>query len=135
MSGATPNPDEPRPRHPRLVPQLLVFLAFLSLWTWKLLEPIPVPPEVTGGLSREVKFALAKTLHVCGYAFLTLLAATLPVAHRWHIFLVVLLLVHGIASEIGQSFIPNRTCKTTDVLLDWFGIVLGVVAVQWWRRR
>lgn len=135
MSGANPHPAGPQRRHPWLVPHLLVLLVFLSLWTWKLLEPVPVPSQVTGGLSTEVKFALAKILHVGGYAFLAILAATLPAPRHWRTFLVILLLIHGAATEIGQSFIPNRTGKLADVALDWIGVGLAVLLVRWWRRR
>jgi VanZ family protein len=131
MSGAKPDSR----RHPRLLPQLAVFLVFLSLWTWKLLEPVPVPPRVVGGLSAEIKFALAKTLHVGGYTFLTILAATLPLRRPWHVLFVLFLLLHGAASEIAQTYVPNRTGKVSDVVLDWLGVGLGAAAVQWWRRR
>jgi VanZ family protein len=111
--------------------QLAAFLAFLSLWTWKLLEPHPVPDEVTAGLGAGVKFGLAKSLHFCSYAFLTVLGGT--ISRRWRWWVVGLLMLHGIGTEIGQTFVPNRTGTVTDVLIDWAGIGCGVV-VAWWRR-
>jgi VanZ family protein len=109
----------------------LLFLAFLALWTWKLLEPQPVPEELRKGLA-GYDFVAAKMLHACGYAFLTILAATLPVGRR---FLVGVLLLHGVGTEIGQTFVPNRTGRVFDVVIDWCGIALGLLIVSRMRRR
>jgi VanZ family protein len=40
-----------------------------------------------------------------------------------------LLLLHGIGSEIGQTYVPGRTGSIRDVLLDWLGIGFGVLAL------
>ena len=116
---------------PRL--QLAAFLVFLALWTWKLLEPHPVPEAVTSGLAAWEKFALAKSLHVCAYAFLTVLGGT--ISPRWTWRAVGLLMLHGVGTEIGQTFVPHRTGTVTDVLIDWAGIGAGVVVTRVWRDR
>lgn len=137
MSDAPPSGrSEPRGSAPRLLFHALTFLVFLSLWTWKLLEPYPVPEEISEGLAKAgLSFAAAKTLHASGYAFLTVLAGAMPVPRRWRWFLVGLLVLHGVASEIGQTFVPNRTGTVRDVLIDWLGITLGVLALRWWNGR
>ena len=109
----------------RLAIHLVVFLVFLSLWTWKLLEPHPVSDEIRQGLG-EYNYVAAKSLHAAGYAFLTLLAATMPVARRWRIALVVFMFLHGVGTEIGQTYVPNRTGKVSDVVIDWFGCSMGL---------
>jgi hypothetical protein len=114
-----------------LAVRLSVFLVVLGLWTWKLLEPFPVPEDLREGLAKAgLSFALAKLLHVVGYAFLTILALTLPLPARWRWFVVILLVVHGVATEVGQTFVPNRTGRVWDVLIDWLGIALGVLIVR-----
>jgi VanZ family protein len=118
-----------------LIPHLLLFLVFLGLWTWKLLEPVPVPPQMVSGLSGQMRLILAKCLHLGGYTFLTVLALTLPASRGWRTFLFALLLLHGAGTEYGQTLVPNRTGKVTDVLIDWAGTALGVLAIRWWRRR
>ena len=45
------------------------------------------------------------------------------------------LLLHGVGTEIGQTYVPNRTGKVTDVLIDWAGITAGLLALRWWNRR
>lgn len=112
---------------------LFAFLALLALWTWKLLAPQPVPASVTGGLSAELKLVLAKTLHAGVYAILAILGVTL--SYRWKWWLVGFLMLHGMGTEIGQSFVPNRSGKATDVLIDWAGIVGGALVVWWCNVR
>jgi VanZ family protein len=103
------------------------FLIFLGLWTWKLLEPYPVPEAIGAQIpSEEMKFALAKSLHAAAYAFLTVLAACLPVRRPYFWLVVVTLLLHGVGTEIGQTFVPNRNGCVRDVVIDWVGIGLGL---------
>lgn len=118
----------------RFVPHLLILLLFLGLWTWKLVEPNPVPEELARRLSGDERFAAAKALHAGGYAFLTFLAVTLPVPAYWRGFLASLLALHGVATEIAQTFVPNRHGCARDVLIDWAGVALGVLAWRAVRR-
>jgi VanZ family protein len=120
-----------------LVLHLFVLLTFLGLWTWKLLEPYPVPEIVSAQLQGEVRFVAAKGLHACGYGFLALLAVTLPVRNEWRWCFAALLALHGVGTEIGQTYVPNRTGSVRDVLIDWAGVALGVLVWQTarWLRR
>ena len=70
---------------------------------------------------------LAKSLHAGVYAFLTVLAALLPVRRRYFWAAVVVLLLHGIGTEIGQTYVPSRHGCVRDVLIDWTGIGLGLL--------
>lgn len=115
-----------------LAAHVFVLLVFLSLWTWKLLQPQPVPEAISARMTSETKFVAAKALHACGYTFLTLLAVTLPLPNYWRWFLAGLLALHGVATEIGQTYVPGRTGRVYDVLIDWAGVALGVLV---WRAR
>lgn len=114
----------------RFVAHAAVLAAFLGLWTWKLLVPNPVPESVTDELSAflplDWKFWAAKSLHVGGYAFLTVLAVTLPVPRRWAWRLAALLALHGAGTEIGQTFVPGRYGCVRDVVIDCVGVGIGV---------
>ncbi len=135
LPATTPDEPLPPPTRQKLL-RISVFLVLLALWTWKLLEPYPVPDEISEGLARlGLKFVAAKSLHLVLYAVLTILAITLPVPRRWRYFLVGLLVWHGVATEIGQRFVPNRTGSLRDVLIDWCGIALGLLVAMWWKRR
>lgn len=121
----------------RTILPFAVFLLFLGAWTWELLAENPVPAEVSALIPNEWKFWLAKGLHVFGYAFLTILAAFLPVPRLYFWLAVAFLALHGIATEIGQTFVNGRHGSIRDVLLDWAGVGMGlgvVSLVRWWRR-
>jgi VanZ family protein len=110
----------------------VVFVPALAVWTWKLLEPNPVPEPVLKILSvwDFLPYLAAKTLHAGGYAVLTVLA-WVAAPSRWRWIAVGFLLLHGAGSELLQHLLPfNRTGKLTDVLIDWAGIAVGVLAVR-----
>lgn len=114
--------------------RFLVFAAFLGLWTWKLLEPSPVPEALSAELGGDLKFVLAKSLHACAYAFLAVLVHALPVPRYWHWFLVGLLALHGAATEVGQTFVEGRSGSVRDVVIDWAGVAGGVLLCRLARR-
>jgi VanZ family protein len=111
----------------RTIVPFAVFLIFLGLWTWKLLEPHPIPEAVDQQLSDDLKFAFAKSLHACAYAFLTVLAAFLPIQRSYFWGVVVFLALHGVGTEIAQTYIPSRNGCVRDVIIDWVGVGLGVL--------
>jgi len=115
----------------RSIAPFTLFLLLLGLWTWKLLEPSPVPDTVMDEIPLDLRFLLAKLLHAGVYSFLTVLAAFLPVRRPYYWMIVATLVLHGIATEVGQTYTPNRHGSVRDVLIDWTGIGLGLVALQW----
>ena len=121
---------------PRLL-HVLVLLTLFGLWTWKLLQERPVPEAISAQLTEDERFGAAKSLHAVGYGTLTVLAVMLPVPNYWRWFFVGLLALHGAATEIAQTYIPGRTGRVMDVVIDWAGIILGVLIwqVQQARRR
>lgn len=109
----------------------VVFLAFLGLWTWKLLEPNPVPETVVEEIPTDLKYILAKSLHAGAYAFLTVLAAFLPIRRPFFWMVIATLAIHGAGTEIGQTFVTNRHGSLRDVFIDWAGIGLGLLVLAW----
>lgn len=109
------------------------FVVLLAVWTWKLLEPSPVPESLIAELNswyELLSFLLAKSLHCCGYALLAALAMVWPPA-RWKPVAVGGLMAHGVVTEILQYVLPfNRTGRVADVVIDWTGIALGVLAYR-----
>jgi hypothetical protein len=108
----------------------VVFAVGLTLWTWKLLEPSPVPESILGQLrswDELLTFLLAKSLHCCGYAFLTIVGL-IWVPTRWWPGIVGLLMLHSLASEVLQYVLPfNRFGRGADVAIDWIGIIFGIL--------
>jgi len=109
----------------------IVFFTFLGLWTWKLLEPSPVPESINEAIPFDLKFIASKIAHVGGYTFLTLLIAWLPLNRRQFWVAVGLLALHGALSEFLQDAMGlGRTGKVTDVMIDLFGITLGLLTLR-----
>jgi VanZ family protein len=114
---------------PRSVFVVVLFVFILSLWTYELLAENPVPESVARAIPDEWKFWLAKGLHVAAYAFLTVLAAQLPVPRVYFWLVVMLLVLHGIATEVGQTYVAGRHGSLRDVLLDWSGVGIGLLVL------
>ena len=115
---------------------LLVFIPLLLLWTWKLLEPNPVPDRMREFLSfwDWLPFVLAKCLHTGCYAFLTALALIWVPTRRGKVLAIGFMLFHGVGTEIGQTYVPNRVGSIKDVLIDSAGVFIGVIATRWLNR-
>jgi len=115
----------------------VVFAVALGGWTWLLLTPNPVPPPVAAvfGFHAWASFFAAKVLHVGAYAVLAALAAVAvrDAGPRAGHLAAGFMLLHGVATEIGQTYVPNRSGSVRDVGLDWIGITAGTLAV--WRFR
>jgi VanZ family protein len=89
-------------------------------------------------------FYIRKTGHVIGYAILSVLLfrawkATLPAAKNWTLrwSAIALFLTALVASldEWHQSFIPSRTGRWQDVVLDTSaGILAQILIFFWWKR-
>lgn len=109
----------------------VLFIGFLGLWTYELLTPNPVPRAILDVIPDEWKFYLAKGLHVGGYAFLTLLAAFLPIPRFYYWLVVGGLFLHGVGTEVGQSYMEEgRHGSVRDVILDWVGVLICLVIVE-----
>lgn len=122
--------------HPRLLGHLLFWPA-LAVWTWKLVVPNPVSEgilELLDWLAVAQYFA-AKTLHLLGYTYLTIvLGVWVPRRRRPLVLALTLMLLHGLATEVIQTFVPGRSGRSLDVLIDWSGVTLGVlVGWRFWR--
>jgi hypothetical protein len=106
----------------------LLFWPVLAVWTWKLIEPNPVPEAVGVWLDDPGKFLISKSLHFSGYAYLALtLGIWVPPRRRPLLLAFALMLFHGLATEVIQTMVPNRTGLPRDVMIDWAGILLGTL--------
>ncbi len=111
------------------------WLILLVLWTLALVTPYPVQIR-DQVLPHEVGFPASKVLHVSAYAFLAGFGSFLPLRGGWRWLPVLILSVHGFATEFCQAFVPLRTASLHDVGLDHLGILLGLVlTLRWWLVR
>ena len=114
---------------------LALFVAVLPVWTYLLLVPNPVPPVVRDllGFWDHAAFVAAKSLHAGAYAFLTL-AGAVGFGRRFAVWVALAMAAHGAATEYGQTFVPNRTGKVLDAVIDAAGAAAGGVAARRWGR-
>ena len=107
----------------------------VTLWTAALLTVFPVRVG-QAVMPAAVHFSAAKCLHISAYAFLTVYLKWLPLRRgRW--LLLALLSLHAFGTEFFQQFVPDRHGMLSDVLIDHFGIALGMVLTRnrWLPRR
>ena len=109
----------------------LTFAVGLALWTWKLLDPQPVPEPIRAALGYWgwLPFVAAKCLHLSGYAFLVV-AGQVAVARRYRLVVAAFLIAHGAATEVGQTYVPGRDGNERDVAIDAAGVVAGTLLLR-----
>lgn len=112
---------------------VIVFAAFLLAWTIALELPVPheSAQKVLGGPLEE--FFFGKGLHICAYAFLTVLGGTVAIFGRRWWWVLPGLVAHGGITEFFQQF-TGRTARIEDVGLDTIGVALGSLLIFAWRR-
>lgn len=111
-----------------------LFAALLAVWTWKLVEPNPLPAALEQGLPGDWRFWLSKLAHAGVYALLAVVGRQ-GWGPRGRQVVVLVLLLHAVGTELAQTYVPNRHGSVRDVVIDWFGIVMGTLAECWWRRQ
>jgi VanZ family protein len=118
------------PSQPR---RWLLWLAFVALWTTALLVPIPQHPLTLAGADPNLRFPIAKTIHVLAYATFAILTGWLGVPARLRWLLLFVVMAHAPATELLQRLLPTgRTGTLADVGFDHLGVALGLL-VSWKR--
>ncbi len=116
-----------------------IYLLLLAVWTWLLLKPEPVPESLVGSVPwfdpATLFFLLAKAAHLSVYAGFAFLGGWLLPSRRARLWLAMALILHGIASEIGQMvgaahFDTKRHGCIRDMLIDAVGVATGTWLVN-----
>jgi len=115
----------------------LVWSGFVVLWTTGLLLPAQAFENLPGQETiASKKFPIGKSLHVAGYAVMTILSAWLHLAPRYRWILVFFLMGHATATELIQQGVEGRTGSLRDVALDHLGVMLGLLLTwKWWLEE
>lgn len=114
---------------------LAILLVALPVWTVLLLVPNPVPTPVRAllGFWEHALFVAAKATHAGCYAFLAC-AAVVAFGRRRAGWVVLVLVLHGAATECGQTLVPNRGGTVRDAAIDAAGVLAGVAVARRWSR-
>jgi VanZ like family len=112
-----------------------VWLTFAVCWTAALVAPIrDQTPWVVTSIDIDLKYVVAKTVHVVGYALFTGLTGWLGVGMRFRWLLMFVLMSHATVTELIQEFVPGRSGSLHDVAFDHAGVALGLLLTwKWWR--
>ena len=83
-------------------------------------------------LAKDIEYPIRKCAHAAEYMLLgLLLAGALYVSSNskmWNVLLPFCIgSVYSVTDELHQFFVPGRSCRFTDILIDSFGIIVGVV--------
>lgn len=112
----------------------LIWLAYTVAWTTALVVPVPDTPSWTvEELNIDLKFLVAKALHIGAYGLFAVLSGWLrvPVRYRW--LLLFFVMAHGTATELIQLHVSSRTGCLEDVGFDQLGVGLGLLlSRRWW---
>lgn len=115
----------------------LIWTLFCVAWTAALVAPVPSTDGLPMGEFLDSRRVLvAKAVHVVAYAMFAMLSGWLPVAPRWRLLLMYLLMVHAVATEFTQLHLSYRSGTLSDVLWDHLGIAIGFgLSWRWWLRE
>lgn len=93
-------------------------------------------PQAEALLYQQVDYAVRKTAHFCEYGLLGLLLCLLLRSYGCNAKLPpwILGVIYAVTDEIHQMYVPDRTGKVEDVLLDALGVFCGVMFIQIYDR-
>ncbi|MDD2225086.1 MAG: VanZ family protein [Candidatus Shapirobacteria bacterium] len=80
-----------------------------------------------GGTNETNRFLILKSFHLIEYAFLAGLLSLAIFKKKWVILIAYL---YAISDEIHQSFVPGRTSRLRDTLIDLIGILIGIFIID-----
>ncbi|MDD2482910.1 MAG: VanZ family protein [Candidatus Shapirobacteria bacterium] len=76
------------------------------------------------GTNETDRFLILKSFHLIEYAFLAIL---LYFAIQKKKLVVLIAYLYAISDEVHQSFVPGRTSRFRDTLIDLIGILIGIL--------
>ena len=79
------------------------------------------------GTNRTDRFLILKSFHLIEYSFLAFLLSFAIIKKKW---IIVIAYLYAISDEFHQSFIPGRTSRFRDTLIDLIGIFIGIFIFQ-----
>lgn len=103
-------------------------LRFLPSIIWMIIIFYFSSCSTTGIKTSETnRFLILKFFHLIEYAVLSFLLLFAIYKNKW---VILISYLYAISDEIHQSFIPGRTSRFRDTLIDLIGIFIGVFIFQ-----
>lgn len=109
-------------------------LNFLPALIWMLIIFYFSSQQTTGigGESYLFRFALLKSFHIVEYAILTLLLFFVIKKNKY---LFLASYIYALSDEFHQMFVPGRTGNIQDTFFDIFGIFIGLLILNFFKKR
>lgn len=101
-----------------------VWVFGLVVWSYLLLTPGPAYFN-RDYITPHTDLPITKFLHLCAYAFFTILAGTIQSPLK--IGYLLLISLNAVWTEVFQQFVPDRHGCWEDMVLDHFGILVGLL--------
>lgn len=79
------------------------------------------------GTNQTDRFLILKSFHLIEYAFLVFLLSIAILKKKW---VIIIAYLYAISDEFHQSFIPGRSGRFRDTLIDLAGIFIGIFIFQ-----
>lgn len=117
----------------KLLP-LLAWVLYVLFLSRALLMELPIEPPQDKHRQEQL-FLFSKTVHVLAYAGFAILSGglRLPRPQRWGLILIMSL--HALGTEYGQTFLESRHPSWQDVGFDHIGMMLGIaISWKWWSK-
>ena len=116
-----------------------VWWGMTVAWTILLLAPMSHHElPILSALRIDLKFIIAKSIHVGMYAVITVWAGWLMAPLKYRFLLIFFLMAHACWTEMMQKVLESfgRGGNLEDVAWDHLGIALGIaVSWRWWTRE
>ena len=77
-----------------------------------------------GGTDETNRFLILKSFHLIEYAFLAFLLSFAILKKKWAVLIAYL---YAVSDEFHQSFVPGRTARFRDTMIDLIGILIGIL--------
>ena len=84
-----------------------------------------------------MQFIIRKCAHMCIYVILSVLVTIELLMYsikKQYILSCIISVCYAISDEIHQYFVPGRSCEVRDVLIDTFGVIIGMLIVKFGRK-
>ena len=84
-----------------------------------------------------MQFIIRKCAHMCIYIILSVLVTIELLMYsikKQYILSCIISVCYAISDEIHQYFVPGRSCELRDVLIDTFGVIIGMLIVKFGRK-
>jgi VanZ family protein len=84
------------------------------------------------GTNATNRFYILKSFHLIEYAFLAILLSLAILKKKW---IILIGYLYAVSDEFHQSFVPGRTSRFRDTMIDLVGILIGIFIFKMFKDK